>query len=253
MNFPLTLLPVVASAIILMGCSAAGGITSSQSGASARSDTTLQDELGPYNGPRPRIAVADFQWKAGNTDRGAMTGLEDMLTTTLVQSQRYRVLERSQLQAIQTEQALGASGEVDAATAAQQGNITGADILIIAAVTGWEPDTGGGSVGGGGGMFGEAGALIGGLAGSRNTSSMAMDIRLVDADTGEVIAANNVTAEANDVDLGAALGGITGGAFGGGTLGSYSNTPMEKVIRECIFESTLYIVNNTPSRYFEES
>lgn len=252
MKFPLTLLPVVASAVILMGCSAAGGITSSQTGASARSDTTLQDELGPYDGPRPRIAVADFQWKAGSGDRSAMSGLEDMLTTTLVQSQRYRVLERSQLEAIQSEQALGASGEADAATAAQQGAITGADILIVAAVTGWEPNTSGGSVGGGGGMFGEAGALIGGLAGSQNTSSMAMDIRLIDADTGEVIAANNVTAEANDVDLGAALGGITGGAFGGGSLGSYANTPMEKVIRECIFESTLYIVDNTPSRYLEQ-
>lgn len=39
-----------------------------------------------------------------------MTGLKDMLTTALVQSKRYRVLERSQLQEVQAEQKLGASG-----------------------------------------------------------------------------------------------------------------------------------------------
>lgn len=272
MKFPLTMLPVAAAFLILTGCGAASGLTSGQSGASAKSDTTLQDELGPYNGPKSRIAVADFQWKVGQSGRslkvtgmpgtgaggitiseqehGVMTGLEDMLITGLVQSQRYRVLERSQLEAVQAEQRLGASGQVDAATAAQVGKITGADILVIAAVTGWEPNTSGGGAKGGGGVLGKAGALLGGLSGSMNKSSMAMDIRIIDASTGEVLAATNIAAEAKDVNFGAALGAIGGGAFGGGALSSYSNTPMEKVIRECIYESVKYVVDNTPERYF---
>lgn len=267
-------LPLIAAAfLILAGCGAISGLTSGQSGASAKSDTTLRDALGPYNGPKSRIAVADFQWKVGQSGRslrisgmpgtgaggitiseqehGVMTGLEDMLITGLVQSQRYRVLERSQLDAVQSEQRLGASGQVSASTVAQRGNITGADILVVAAVTGWEPNTSGGGAKGGGGMFGKAGALLGGLSGATNKSSMAMDIRLIDATTGEVLAATNISAEAKDVNFGAALGAIGGGAFGGGALSSYSNTPMEKVIRECIYEAVKYVVENTPQEYFK--
>lgn len=271
MTHILKVFTLAVTALILVGCEAVSGLTGSQSNVTAKSDTTLQDELGPYNGPRSRLAVADFEWKVGQSgrsvkisglpgtdgitiseeERGVVTGLEDMLTTALVQSQRYRVLERSQLDEVQAEQKLAASGQVAADTAAQQGRITGADILVIAAITGWEPDTGGGSAGGIGGLFGKAGAVIGGLAGSMDKSSMAMDIRLVDATTGEVLAATNIAAESKDVDIGAALGGFGGGAFGGGGLSSYSNTPMEKVIRQCIFESVKYIVDNTPQRYFE--
>ncbi|SCZ65930.1 CsgG/HfaB family protein [Thiohalomonas denitrificans] len=273
MKLLITLMSMTA-ALVLSGCGAVSGLTSSQSGVSAEADTTLQDELGPYNGPRPRLAVADFKWKVGQGGRsvsisglpgtgegitiseqehGVMTGLEDMLTTALVQSQRFRVLERSQLKEVQSEQKLAASGQVDAATAAQQGNIAGADILIIAAVTGWEPNTSGGSASGGGGLLGKAGAVFGGLSGAMNKSAMAMDIRLIDANTGEVVAATNIDAEAKDMNLGAALGAIGGGAFGGGALSSYSNTPMEKVIRECIYESTKYVAKSTPKRYFQEN
>ena len=251
MKYPLTFLSLILMALSLVGCSAVSGITSSQTGASASTDTTMEDEFGAYNGPKARIAVSDFKWKAGRSGRGALSGLEDMLTTSLVQSQHFRVLERSQLKAVQAEQRLAASGQVDSATAAKRGRITGADILIIAAVTGWEPDSGGSSVKAGGGGLGEVGALLSSVSGSMKKSSMAMDIRLVDATTGEVLAATNVTAEANDVEIGAALGAIGGGAFGGGALSSYANTPMEKVIRECIYESTKYIVNRTPKRYFE--
>lgn len=272
MKFRFSLPLVAATFLILSGCGAIGGITSGQSGASAKSDTTLRDALGPYNGPKSRIAVADFQWKVGQRggslrisgmpgtgaggitiskhEHGVMTGLEDMLITGLVQSQRYRVLERSQLSAVQNEQRLGASGQVNRATAAQRGNITGADILIVAAVTGWEPNTSGGGAKGVGGLFGRTGALLSGLSGSMKKSSMAMDIRLISAHTGEVLAATNISAEAKDVNFGAALGAIGGKAFGGGALSSYSNTPMEKVIRECIYEAVKYIVENTPAQYF---
>lgn len=265
---PSLLLAIIAF-LALSGCETVSGLTSGQSGASAKSDTTLRDALGPYNGPKSRIAVADFQWKVGQSGRslrisgmpgtdgitiseqehGVMTGLEDMLITGLVQSQRYRVLERSQLSAVQSEQRLGASGQVNPATAAQRGNITGADILVVAAITGWDPNTGGGGAKGIGGLFGRTGALLGGLSGSMKKSSMAMDIRLISAHTGEVLAATNISAEAKDVNFGTALGAIGGSAFGGGALSSYSNTPMEKVIRECIYEAIKYIVENTPEHH----
>lgn len=263
--------------VVLAGCQAASGITSSRSGAEAKQGMSVEDELGPYSGPKARIAVAGFEWKAGGQGgstvtisglpgtqaggvtiseekRGRMRGLEDMLTTALVQSNRYRVLERSQLEAVQQEQELGASGEVDESTAAQRGDITGAEILVVAAITGWDPNTGGGSVGGGGGgLLGDAAAAWGAVSGSVKKSSMAMDIRIIDSETTEILAATNITAEAQDVNLGGALGAIGGSGGMGGGLSSYSNTPMEKVIRQCILESTKYIVDHTPQRYFGDA
>lgn len=273
----LSSLLAVTAAMLLAGCQAVSGITESQSSIESERDTSIADALGPYDGPRARIALADFQWKVGSQGGGAvrisglpgtgaggvtisrekqgfMTGLEDMLTTALVQSKRYRVLERSQLEQVQAEQNLGASGQVDESTAAQIGRIAGADILVVAAVTGWDPNTGGGSAGGGGGgLLGSAGAMFGAISGSVQKSSMAMDIRLIDADTTEILAATNVTAEATDVDFGGALAAIGGGGAMGGGLSSYSNTPMEKVIRQCILDSVKYITENTPSRYLEEA
>lgn len=272
---PRVVFMAASAAVVLGGCQAVSGITDSRSGVESQRDTTIADELGPYNGPRARLAVADFQWKVGDQggksirisgmpgtgsegitisqeEQGYMTGLEDMLTTALVQSQRYRVLERSQLSEVQAEQDLGASGQVDTETAARVGEIAGADILVVAAVTGWEPNTGGGSAGGGGGLLGSAGAVLGGLTGSVDKSSMAMDIRLIDSSTSEVLAATNIQSEATDVNFGAALGAIGGGGFGGGGLSSYSNTPMEKVIRESIYKAVMYVVENTPDRYLTE-
>lgn len=276
MTNSLRLLLIMVASLILAGCQAASGITESRSGAEAEQGMSVEDELGPYNGPKARIAVAGFEWKAGGEGgstvtisglpgtsaggvtiseekRGRMRGLEDMLTTALVQSNRYRVLERSQLEAVQSEQQLGASGQVDESTAAKTGDITGAEILVIAAITGWDPNTGGGSAGGGGGMLGGAGAIFGAVSGSVKKSSMAMDIRIIDAETTEILAATNVSAEAQDVNLGGALGAIGGSGGMGGGLSSYSNTPMEKVIRKCILESTKYIVDHTPQRYFGEA
>ncbi len=78
----------------------------------AKTDTGEAMGLPPYTGPRAKVAVADFDWKVGeqgsNTrmtfggqtvevshteSSGYTTGLRDMLTTAMVQTKRYRVLE----------------------------------------------------------------------------------------------------------------------------------------------------------------
>ncbi len=102
-------------------------------------------------------------------------------------------------------------------------------------------------------MLGSASAMFGAVSGSMKKSSMAMDIRLIDAETSEILAATNVSAEATDVNFGGALAAIGGGGAMGGGLSSYSDTPMEKVIRQCILESIKYITDNTPSRYLQET
>src|SRR3989304_5853165 len=83
----------------------------------ARGETGIAQQLPPYSGPKARVTVARFEWKAGGGSEGrttirgfgerdititeersrVMTGLRDMLTTVLVQSGRDRVFERQGL------------------------------------------------------------------------------------------------------------------------------------------------------------
>lgn len=214
-----------------------GGCAATSVEPKAKRDTSFEDELGPYSGPKASIAVSKFQWKAGRKEEGVIDGLEDMLTTLLVQSKRFRVLEREELEEVKKE-----GKYID-----ETQKIKGAEILVIAAITGWEP----GAEKTGGGIGGGAPGFLGAILGSFKKSYLAMDIRLIDAATSEVLAATRVEGEAKEVDLGALAGGMFGSVPLGGALSKYSKTPMEKAIRVCIKEAVKFIVQNTPPSYFK--
>lgn len=228
-------------------------------------DTGLETQLPAYSGPRAKVAVTDFDWNVGESKTtigiggtdisftgseyaGISEGLKDMLTTALVQSKRYRVLERQNIDSVKSEIGLQEDGYTDD-TGIQRGAIKGADIAVIASVTGFDPGTSGAS-GKVSGLLGKrASALMGAVSGGYNKSTFAMDIRIVDSATSEVLAATRVESIAKDVNVGAALGALTGGGNLGGALGGYARTPMEKAIRTGIYEATKYIVDNTPGEY----
>ena len=260
------------SSFLLISCAGVSDMMEKKTQPTAKVDTTLADELGPYSGPRARLAVVKFEWKVrkkgsrvtikglpgthgitiSREEEGYMSGLQDMLTTALFQSKRYRVVERQELGAVMQEQKLGQAGVVSKETAAKSGAVKGADILVVAAVTGWEPGTSGASAGvGGGGVLGKALAIGAGIAGSMRKSSMAMDIRLIDSSTSEILAATNVEGVAKDINFGVLAGGFMRAAGMGGGLSGFAKTPMEKAIRKCIYESVKFLVNETPKEYFK--
>jgi curli biogenesis system outer membrane secretion channel CsgG len=258
-NYFLLFLPIF---IIFSGCA------SLSTAPEAKVDKGLEDELPPYSGKKASLAVARFEWKVdagrqvkvkafgqeisySEQESSYMDGLRDMLTTTLVQSKRFRVLERQELDSVKAEQALSASGDVEKETKIAKGKIKGADILVIAAVTAWEPGikkTGGNLAGA---LFGPAGAAAAAVSGAVKKSFMAMDIRIVDSATSEVLAATRVEGLAKEFSLGSLAGGIFGNVPLGGGLSIYSKTPMEKAIRLCIKEAVKYIIENTPQEYYK--
>ena len=253
----------LAIAIFFISCAVGERITQPTS----RVDTGVapSKQLPPYTGQKARIAVGSFEWKVGGrggttTIRGVgdqpivvehqsscMSGLRDMLSTVLVQSGRYRVLERQQLAAIQEEVALTEKGYAEKESGIKRGQIKGADLLITGAVTGWDPGTTGVKAGGGFGVPG----LITGIGGAFRKSTMAMDIRIVDVTTSEVLAATRVEGSATDIKLGALAGALIGNVGLAGGLGVYAKTPMEKAIRTCINEAVNYIVSTTPPAYYK--
>jgi curli biogenesis system outer membrane secretion channel CsgG len=205
-----------------------------------------QDEA--YNGPKARIAVARFKDKTG---KGWWTGeigdgMADQMTTALFNTNRYIVLEREVLKDVLSEQDLGASGRVRGDTAAPIGQIEGAELLVVGAVTEFEGNASGAQ----GGLGGFGGKVLGGIMGGFKKAHMAIDVRVIDAKTSRVLAATTVEGEATDMNLGALLGGYgSAGALAGG-LSGWKNTPTEKALRVCIQEAVNFIVAKTPQKYY---
>lgn len=200
-----------------------------------------------YDGPKARIAVAKFEDKMSGTyahyyraDYGR--GMADMLTTSLFQTNRFIVLERQNIDKAIGEQDLAAMGRIKRGTEAKIGELEGAEIMVIAAVTGFDP----GVSGAGGGLGGLFGGTVGAIAGGFKTARIALDLRLMDTNTGRILAATSTEATANTFS---AFGGGAGGGLGG-VLGGFSKTPMETAMRAAIQEAVDFVVAQTPEKYY---
>lgn len=180
---------------------------------------------------KPRIGVLRFtnHTSAGWWNGSVGTDLQDMLIAELASTNSFRVLERRELDAVVNEQDLGASGMVNPRTRARLGNITGAKYLVAATVSAFEQNTSGG---GGGFSFGGIS-----LGGRQEKAYMAVDLKVIEVETGEIYDARTV--EATSTSSGMSLG-VSSGGFSG-NLGQYKSTPVGKAIRACIMEIVGYL------------
>ncbi|NLY90059.1 MAG: hypothetical protein GX081_00425 [Firmicutes bacterium] len=122
-------------------------------------------------------SIDEVWW--GDYDVG--TGVADEFVTALLdlKPRKFRVMEREQIQKILDEQNFGASGLVDAGSAARIGKILGVQFLLMGRVTEFSNKTSGGSLSLGGK----------GLGLQTTTSRVVIDARLVDTTTAEIIVA----------------------------------------------------------------
>jgi curli biogenesis system outer membrane secretion channel CsgG len=162
--------------------------------------------------------------------------LTEALTTSLVATSRFIVLERMALAQVQQEQDLGASGRVNKETAAEVGKLMGAQVLITGDITSFAHNRS--SIGG------NATNLIKGLnAGvERVTATVSIDLRLIDAVTGEVIASIKGDGDAAQQGISADLTRDEKKYDGSVAL----NTPLGKASREAIQRSVAGIVTHIP-------
>lgn len=139
-----------------------------------------------------KIAVLPFddgsiqdRWWEGNWDVGK--GIADEFVTEFLNTNKFRLIEREQIDKVIQEQDFGQSGRVDAKTAAKIGKILGVDFLVMGRVT----------------EFSFKSTEVGGISlkkgiglGLKNTkANVAIDARLVDASSAEIIA--SVTGKGN--------------------------------------------------------
>ena len=202
-----------------------------------------------YEGPKARIAVANFKCKAAKCSGEIGSGIADMLTTALFQTGKFIVLERGEgLKAIQSELNLSSSGYVQKGKRIKKGLMESADILVLGAVTAFEPNASGIKGGVGGGPLKVP--FLGGVLGKKKEAYIACDIRLVDVRTGRIINATRVEGKATSWGVGGAGGTLIGSIALGGGLSVYKNTPMEKAVRVMLENAVNEISKMVPESYF---
>ncbi len=120
---------------------------------------------------------------------GFALGLTEMLTTALVQSERFVVLERALIDRMLAEQDFGASGRVNPETAPKLGQAIGAQALISGAITEYSYTASK--------LGGAISLLKGANVSARQVKAVVgIDIRVLDSATGEVVASHRGQGEA---------------------------------------------------------
>ena len=185
---------------------------------------------------KPRVAVADFSVKAPRASYKLGTAMSDILIHALVQSGRYRVLERSVLDKVRQEQNLTLSGEVDAATGAKFGKLAGAEFLIVGTVSRFEEKTKGGGIGG---------VLSRKVAGGAALyeSEVAVIVRVINSTSGEILLSEEISKKGRAVGVGAYTS-VLGAPIAGGLFKSAS---MQKAIESAIDDAVKKIGERIPS------
>ncbi len=140
---------------------------------------------------KKRVAVFSFEDKTDRSwrwwdGRGPGEGMADMLTTSLVKSGKYVVIERQEVNSLIEEQKLGQAGLVTQQSAAEMGKLLGVELAVVGSVTefGHSKKDVGGSLSSG---FG--------LGVQSQKATVAIDVRLINTTTGEILAADNIRKE----------------------------------------------------------
>ena len=147
---------------------------------------------------KPRVAVLEFKSKADNVwwYRNGAAAAQDVFVTELVKSGKFRVIEREQLAALMQEKNLSLSGDVDASTAVRAGRLLGVDYFLTGALT----------------EYGSSENEVSGgwrFQAKKKNFSAAMNARLIHTETGEIVWADEGTAEEGSFKL--KIHGVGGG------------------------------------------
>lgn len=180
---------------------------------------------------KPRLGVLRFtnQTSAGWWSQSVGKELSDMLASELVSTGSFAVLERRELDAVLGEQDLSASGRVSAATKVKMKKLKGAQFLVAATVSSYEE-----GVKGAGGGVSFKGISLGG---NKDKAYIAVDLKVIDTETGEIVDTRTIEAEAKGQGLSAGLNYKGFSAQGGG----YEKTPAGKAIRACVIYISEYL------------
>jgi curli biogenesis system outer membrane secretion channel CsgG len=260
------LLGMLLCGALLAGCAPTAEVTR---GGGA---TVPQARAEQYDGPKARLAVgriidktgagkdslawrlAELRHRTGSYEgvdpADVTSGIRDVLTTAFFQSNRYIVLEREAIGDVLVEQEFSASGRVGEASRIPAGAIEGAELLVVGALTAFDP-----------GLAGAAFPVPIPLNKGRDViildvefrkAFVAMDLRVIDTATGRIV--STVAVEGTARKIGTGVSGIARTRYGHVRLPvllrGFVNTPVERAISEMADQAVAHVVEKTPAVYY---
>jgi curli biogenesis system outer membrane secretion channel CsgG len=169
-------------------------------------------------------------------------GICDLLVKYLVKDGSYTVVERRALDKILAEQNFSTSDRANPATASKIGKILGLDAIIVGSVTQFGNETKNTNVGGAGGDLGGFG--IGGFGHKKSKAIVAIDARMVDVDTAEILAVADGKGESSRESTSLLGGGGNWHGFGGGAVDFGSSDFQQTIIGEAVNKAVTELSTN---------
>ena len=176
--------------------------------------TGISEELKPtgeYTGPKLRVGVVNFQNKTPSKTIGVGEAAADILGTILQKTERFIIIPQQDMKPIMDQQALGASGAIDPASAAKMGKILGLNAIVTGAVTAYSEA--------------EEGSDYLLYKSKTQIARVTVDYRIVDTTTGIQIAADSGQGVYEKK---------TGGALGLGSKSSYDADLRDGALRDAL-------------------
>lgn len=206
----------------------------------------VQEKL-TYQGGKARITVGNIKSKASDCDDEMAASIGEMLSTALANNEKFIVLaSQEEVQELADEIELGKSDYVEEGRGADQGLMEGADLLVTGAVTGFEPE----AKGSGGGLGALKKKAFGKVGLESKTAKILIDLKLIDIRTRRVLKAMALEGQSTSWATDMEGGGMVEDVALVGALGSFSNEPMEKAIRDVLAKAVNKIAKDVPEEYY---
>jgi curli biogenesis system outer membrane secretion channel CsgG len=226
-----------------------------------------QTQMPSFTGPKKRLAVMDMEVKVGSQP-GVVTaivpqpvnpaslsttaidlplppdfgqGLTEMMTTSLFNTNRFILLERKAIADIQSELQLASTGLMNPDTGGKPGNLLGAQAIIRGAVTEFSYKR----------TQTNSSTTLGRAVDLHRTSTdafLALDIRIFDAATGQILDSVHADGRAKSSQNEANVEIRRDNRVGGG---SFSSSPLGAAAREAIDKAAKFICDRMESQPWE--
>ncbi len=194
----------------------------------------------PSGGRKKRVAVFDFDYATVQTASAAAfgsnvdvgRGIADLTVKYLVQDGTYSVIDRKALDKVLAEQNFSNSDRANPASAAKLGKLLGVDAIIVGSVTQFGNDNKNTNVGGGGGGWGGYG--LGGFHHKKSTAVVAVDSRIINIDTAEIMAVAEGKGESSRESTSLLGGGGNWHGWGNGAVDFGSSDFQQTILGEAV-------------------
>ncbi len=205
---------------------------------------------------KKRVAVFDFDYATVRSGIAAIfgsdidvgKGVSDLLVKRLVQDGTYSVIERKAMDKILAEQNFSNSDRANPNSAARIGKLLGVDAIIVGSITQFGNETKNQGVGGGGGGFGGFG--LGGFKHKESKAIVTLDARIVDIDTGEIMAVADGKGESSRSSTSLVGGGGNWHGFGAGGVdfgsSDFQNTIIGEAVKLAVDQMSTGVVAGAP-------